>query len=645
MRYLKLFENFNDDDLIRFLSDPQDITSISNKELDYLTQSDIDLIYNGLISKFIDRFNFRLEKAKGYDQSSDQKSDLDALAPMYVMAYNNWIDFEPNRMVNFQWKFTNNAFIQVNKYQDDWWLVIIDAYWIFEESKKSYFGSIRFFLCDTREALLSLYDWLESEGFFKTRLVKESIADFIDDGLMKQISSDQFCEIQDNNIYGRERLSKSEIDYFKSKMKSSGVPYSHFDIVGHSGLYESGIIFRLNRRDDYKRRVHYTSILFEKYKDEFWLCEIASDGSKSGYDAMMNIIIDSKEGLEEFFRWVKEPAQKDYFRIDTFSDSQVKESLNLYSFKTRLVKESIADFIDGGLMKQIDFNQFCQIQDDHKEELEPLSQVEIDYFKSKMKSSGIPYSNWGLYARDANPKPEYCKIIFRLNRRVDYNKKNLHYTSILFEKYRDEFWLCEVISDSGHDYDTMINIIIDSKEGLEEFFRWAKEPAQKDYFRIDTFPGFQVKESLILYSRPESDAVQVFESWRDFDEFCESKESEKINQVQIKMLSDIVDQLVETYNQKSYEKRWKELIKFYNFHLNFDTTLAEYEMYIPKGSSHQVGVNGYIKIYKFVDDWWVIEFYLPNMYSPEGGDCVYFLCDSRDGLRDSIKVFNSYLDS
>ena len=46
MRYLKLFENFNDDDLIKFLSNPVDITLINNKELDFITQSDLDLIYN-----------------------------------------------------------------------------------------------------------------------------------------------------------------------------------------------------------------------------------------------------------------------------------------------------------------------------------------------------------------------------------------------------------------------------------------------------------------------------------------------------------------------------------------------------------------------------------------------------------------------
>lgn len=459
MRYLKLFENFNDDDLIKFLSNPQDITSISNKELDYLTQSDLDLIYNNLISKFIDRFNFRLEKAKGYDQLSNQKSDLD----------NNWIDFQPNRLVNFKWKFTNNAFIQVNKYQDDWWLVIIDAYWIFEESKKSYFGSIKFLLCDTREALLSLYDWLEAWGFFKSRLVKESIA----------------------------------------------------------------------------------------------------------------------------------------------------------------------DFIDGDLMKQISFDQFCEIQDEHREELETLSQVEIDYFKSKMKSSGVPYSNWGLYGSG---------IIFRLNRRVDYKQK-VHYTSILFEKYRDEFWLCEILSDNGLDrYDAVMNIIIDSKEGLEEFFRWVKEPAQKDYFRIDTFPGFQVKEALNLYSRPESDAVQVFESWRDFDEFCEKRESEKFNQVELPMLSKLVDNFIEIYNDHCDNARmWSEnkLRSHSKFHLNYNNTVAEWEVAI---SDRVVAYDYNINIYKFVDDWWIIQFHLPHLSSPEGGDTLYFLCDSRDGLNDSKLVLKNYLE-
>ena len=57
MRYLKLFENFNDDDLIKFLSNPVDITLISNKELDFITQSDLDLIYNGLISNaYLEKF-------------------------------------------------------------------------------------------------------------------------------------------------------------------------------------------------------------------------------------------------------------------------------------------------------------------------------------------------------------------------------------------------------------------------------------------------------------------------------------------------------------------------------------------------------------------------------------------------------------
>lgn len=460
MRYLKLFENFNDDDdLIKFLSHPQDITSISNKELDYLTQSDLDLIYNNLISKFIDGFNFKLDKAKGYDQLSDQKSDLD----------NNWIDFQPNRLVNFQWKFTNNAFIQVNKYQDDWWLVIIDAYWIFEESKKSYFGSIKFFLCDTREALLSLYDWLEAWGFFKARLVKESLADFIDEGLMKQIS----------------------------------------------------------------------------------------------------------------------------------------------------------------------FDQFSEIQDEHREELETLSQVEIDYFKSKMKSSGVPYSNWGLYGSG---------IIFRLNKRADYKQK-VHYTSILFEKYKDEFWLCEILSDNGLDrYDAVMNIIIDSKEGLEEFFRWVKEPDQKDYFRIDTFPGFQVKEALNLYSRPESDAVQVFESWRDFDEFCEKRESEKFNQVELPMLSKLVDGFIEIYNDHCDNARmWSEnkLRAHSKFHLNYNNTVAEWEVAI---LDRVVAYDYNINIYKFVDDWWVIQFHLPHLSSPEGGDTLYFLCDSRDGLNDSKLVLKNYLE-
>lgn len=459
MRYLKLFENFNDDDLIKFLSHPQDITSISNKELDYLTQSDLDLIYNNLISKFIGGFNFKLDKAKGYDQLSDQKSDLD----------NNWIDFQPNRLVNFQWKFTNNAFIQVNKYQDDWWLVIIDAYWIFEESKKSYFGGIKFFLCDTREALLSLYDWLEAWGFFKARLVKESIVDFIDEGLMKQISFDQFSEIQDS----------------------------------------------------------------------------------------------------------------------------------------------------------------------HQEELEPLSKVEIDYFKSKMKSSGIPYSNWGLYNTG---------IIFRLNRRVDYKQK-VHYTSIFFEKYKDEFWLCEILSDNGLDrYDAVMNIIIDSKEGLEEFFEWVKEPAQKDYFRIDTFPGFQVKEALNLYSRPESDAVQVFESWRDFDEFCETRESENFDQVELPMLSKLVDSFIEIYNDHCDNARmWSEnkLRAHSKFHLNYNNTVAEWEVAI---LDRVVAYDYNINIYKFVDDWWIIQFHLPHLSSPEGGDTLYFLCDSRDGLNDSKLVLKNYLE-
>ena len=46
MRYLKLFENFNDDDLIKFLYNPQDITIINSKEFDYLTQSDIDSTFD-----------------------------------------------------------------------------------------------------------------------------------------------------------------------------------------------------------------------------------------------------------------------------------------------------------------------------------------------------------------------------------------------------------------------------------------------------------------------------------------------------------------------------------------------------------------------------------------------------------------------
>lgn len=465
MRYLKLFENFNDDDLIKFLSNPQDITLINNKELDFITQSDLDLIYNNLISKFIDGFNFKLDKAKGYDQLSGQTSD----------EKNNWIDFEPNRLVNFQWKFTNNAFIQVNKYQDDWWLVIIDAYWIFEESKKSYFGSIKFFLCDTREALLSLYDWLEAWDFFKTRLVQESISDYSDGDLMTQISAEQFFEIEEE-----------------------------------------------------------------------------------------------------------------------FADDQ-----------------------------------------------ESMTQAEIEYFKSKMKSTGIPYSSWGLYTLENSRYAtgyrditgSFYKIVFRLNRRVDYNQK-LHYTSLNFQKFKDDFWLCEMLSDSGRgdDYKAMFHVIIDSKEGLEEFFRWCQEPKRRDFFRIEPL------NEMLLQPRPESDAVQIFKSWLDFDEFLESRELEKLNVTEINMFSELVSNFIEIYNQSSTVFELKHHTKY---HMHYNSSIIEWEISIV---DKIMAYDYNIQIYKFVDDYWIIQFHLPDMYSPEGGDTVYFLCDSRDGIRDSKEVFKNYLE-
>ena len=77
------------------------------------------------------------------------------------------------------------------------------------------------------------------------------------------------------------------------------------------------------------------------------------------------------------------------------------------------------------------------------------------------------------------------------------------------------------------------------------------------------------------------------------------------------------------------------------FHLNYDNTVAECEVAI---LDRVVAYDYTIHIYKFTDDWWVIQFHLPHLSSPEGGDTLYFLCDSRDGLNDSKLVLKNYLE-
>lgn len=91
------------------------------------------------------------------------------------------------------------------------------------------------------------------------------------------------------------------------------------------------------------------------------------------------------------------------------------------------------------------------------------------------------------------------------------------------------------------------------------------------------------------------------------------------------------------------KRMWSEnkLRAHSKFHLNYNNTVAEWEVAI---LDRVVAYDYNINIYKFVDDWWVIQFYLPHLSSPGGGDTLYFLCDSRDGLNDSKLVLKNYLE-
>lgn len=213
-----------------------------------------------------------------------------------------------------------------------------------------------------------------------------------------------------------------------------------------------------------------------------------------------------------------------------------------------------------------------------------------------------------------------------------------------------------MLSDNGRgdDYQAMFHVIIDSKEGLEEFFRWCQEPKRRDFFRVEG------GSNLLSESSQEDKPVRVLPSWRDFDDFCE-RESETISKSEMSMLKSILDNLIEIFNSGHeitvFGKKSELFIS--SSYLSYNGSILEnnigykqsgveiFEPNQPEMSGNPSGFkhssDRYIKVYKFVDQWWTFEFYLPQLSSPEGGDTVYFICDSKDGLLDLPSAFKKYL--
>lgn len=159
MIHIKLFENFeyDNDELIKYISSNSDAhLLLNNKVKDYMTFKDFSLIYQNIILKFSKIFNLKIKEFEGLDpiKNIDFKIYFNERDP-------NIEDFEKNKFPTIRWQFNLNNSILVTKYDDDWWLVAIDSpYFHIHNSERNIFGSVLIFLCDTRDALLGITDWL-----------------------------------------------------------------------------------------------------------------------------------------------------------------------------------------------------------------------------------------------------------------------------------------------------------------------------------------------------------------------------------------------------------------------------------------------------------------------------------------------------
>ena len=475
MKYLKLFENFNGDDLIEDISNLDKISQIVNKDLSLISQKEFDLITN-MVRNF-ESYGSKIDKTSGLSSKNLSSDNIESI----TFASPKRIDFIPNVSPSLLFSFSSNDTININKYQDDWWLFILNSSYIINKDKRGSFGNVIFLLCDTLDGLLDVYDWMIRNGY--------------------------------------------------------------------------------------------------SYNPKKYLNESISDHSND-------------------------------------------------------------------LMTRVSVDTFFEIEDEHVDDADSISQGEADYLKSKMKEAEIPYDSWGLYTRSSTKSTDtfHNAIIFRLKVRSDY-RHSKHYTSILFSKYKDDFWLCEILADdgSGNDYDRMDHIILDSKDGLEELFRWLSDTKQAMYFRtehgsemLSRYITSQTYESI----KNEEEIVKVLDSWTLSDDFIDEHRPEKFTKEEFPKIKWVVDQLIERLNNHLLEP-----IELSSSRLNYNSTIQENEI-SDDDKAKKLGGRTWdwlINVHKFEDEWWLVECYLPEVSSPEGGDHTYFVCDTNAGLLALPDFFEEYI--
>lgn len=432
MKHLKLFENF-ESDLIEVL-DHNSLRIISDKSFDTITQFEFDLV-----SEIADQF----KSVFGSDFS-----DTKCLDPTIKDDKKRWVDFKPNKMVSVYFKFKSMDTLSFNKYQDDWWLCIIDSEKV---ERRTIFGSTLFLWCDGRESLSDIYEFTIKRGFLR-QMVKESVSDLAT-GLMTQINFEQFSDLEDEYESEREQLTDADVEYFKSKMKQTGIPYDSW------GRFDNGLIFRLKVKSDYYNSKHYNTIKFDKYKDDWWLCEIISDDHiRDSYDALSNFIIDSREGLEEFFKWTKEPEQCVYFRV----------GYGLYESKQN---EPIVKVLDAWSQAD-DFIDEHQYEQFRKEELPKIKWV-VDQLIERLNNHLLNPIELSSSRLNYSPTIQENEIT------DDTKAKKLSGRSwdwlINVHKFEDEWWMVEcylpeVSSPDGGDHVYFICDTTDGLVALPDFF-------------------------------------------------------------------------------------------------------------------------------------------------------------------------------
>lgn len=454
------------------------------------------------------------------------------------------------------------------------------------------------------------------------KFLNESISDY-STGLITEIGLEQHSMILDTYDDKLVYITNGEIEFIKSKLSSAEVK---FDSWGAYSFKDGGcksIEFRYYRDAEVKFRFH-------KFSDDWWLFEDSSVKETNYTYRVLHTkcyLIDSDEGLKTFINWIvsnilsllQDDNSDIYYSIDESADSDVEimqiatlNDLNSLNFSDRkhdkMTKRDLNVVYDNIISKFISSNGAVRCVKYHNDQRD--NNIEPDF------NSNVSIVNWSFNDGSSIGVSKFVD---------DWWFISLHFTGSPIMNWNKR----------GFTSDVWL-FWCDGIDSLSMFYKWLE---YNNYLNMpkNMISGVEfVKESV-------EPAVGVLKSWRDFDQLCDTKESEKFNKSETKMISKIVDELINVYNDLFITE-----IKRKTSHLSHTEYVLSADISVTGGeheSTHDTPwMIRYINTYKFKDDWWAFEFYLPDVWSPEGGDTVYFVCDSRDGLRELPSEFRTFIE-